>query len=289
MRLRQSMDVIKEIKTIRGLLELSQKELADDLNVSIDTIKRWENEYVNVEKENIEKIFSYAFKNGIYINKIYEQIYKEQYQKEANKVLFHGAKRKLELPVDLSHSKYTNDFGNGFYLGEKFEQASAYISNGSGTDVYVFKLDISNLNVIHFNVDQEWMIAIAYYRGQLKKYENHKYIQNIIEKINKADVIVAPIVDNRMFQTISEFIEGYITDLQCQHSLSATILGRQYVLKTNKAIDALDLISTLYLCDEEKKSIYTNRLKDNLVAQDKVKIARIEFKNQGKYIDEVLK
>lgn len=283
------MNVMKEIKTIRELLKLSQKELAQNLHVSVDTIKRWENERVNVETENLEKIYSYAFKNQIYINRIYEQIYKEQFQVENTRVLFHGVKTKIDFPIDLKHSKYTNDFGRGFYVGELFEQASAYISNGIGTNVYVFKLHTTDLKIARFNVDREWMIAIAYYRGQLKDYENHKIVRKIIEKVNEADVVVSPIVDNRMFEIISEFINGYITDLQCQHCLSATNLGKQYVLKTEKAIKELELVSTLFLCDFEKKDIYTKRLEDNKLSQNKVKVARIEFRNQGKYIDEVLK
>ena len=228
------MNVSKELLVIRELLNLTQEELSKKLDVSFETINRWELEKHDVETRNVEKIYNFAYSNGIFLNSIYEQLLIEEYNHNHIKVLFHGCKLDcLSFPIDLNHSKATNDFGKGFYLGENFKQASTYISNSSNSNVYVFSLDTKDLNIYKFDVTIEWMIAIAYYRGGLNKYSSSKYLQSIIKEIEKKDVIIAPISDNKMFDIIAEFTRGEITDLQCEHALAATNLGNQYVLRDN--------------------------------------------------------
>ena len=73
--------VNKELKVIRELLSLTQKELAIKLGVSLDTISRWENEKTDIEDKNIEAIYNFAFEKGININRIYEQIFYEDCEK----------------------------------------------------------------------------------------------------------------------------------------------------------------------------------------------------------------
>ena len=133
------------------------------------------------------------------------------------------------------------------------------------------------------------MIAIAYFRGWIDDCKNFDYVQSILNKINDCDVIIAPIADNRMFDIIAEFVEGNITDEQCKHSLAATNLGFQYVLKTAKAIDNISFIREMFVCKKEKERCINNRisLTDNGI--HKVKIAKIEYKGKGKYLGEILK
>lgn len=98
-----------------------------------------------------------------------------------------------------------------------------------------------------------------------------------------------PVADNRMFDIISEFVRGEITDLQCEHALAATNLGMQYVARTSKAVNKITMIKSCYLCSAEKESYINERLNLNLVCQNKVKVARIEYRGKGQYIDELLK
>lgn len=194
------------------------------------------------------------------------------------------------MPIDfIKYSKSTNDFGTGFYLGETFEQAANYISFIDSDKVYSFKLNLENLKTYKFNVDTKWMIAIAYYRGWLNDYKNCSFVKNIIDEINDCDIIIAPIADNRMFDIITEYVEGTITDEQCKHALAATNLGFQYVLKTDKAVKQTKLIKEMFVCKKEKEKYIENRvfLTDN--GLQKVRMARIEYKGKGKYIEEILK
>lgn len=283
------MHINKELKVIRELLSLTQKELSSVINVSLDTISRWENEKTEIEDKNIELVYNFALDNGINFNKIYEQIFFEDCERRKEKLLFHGAKESLKMPLDLKYSKSNNDFGIGFYLGENFEQASTYIANSKSKYVYAFALKLNNLKIEKFNVDTEWMLAIAYYRGWIDEYRYNSIINNIINKVKNADVIIAPIADNRMFDLISEFIDGVVTNEQCEHALAATNLGNQYVIKTKKGLDNLKFIKQCYLTDKEKEEYKNKRLENNNTNLGKVKVARIEYRGKGQYIDELLK
>ena len=283
------MHINKELKVIRELLFLTQEDLALNIGVSLDTISRWENEKTDIEDRNIESVYNFAFEKGICINKIYEQIFLEECEKNDTKLLFHGAKNIINLPLDFKYSKDNNDFGKGFYLGENFEQASTYIANTSSKYVYSFSLNINKLKVEKFNVNTEWMLAIAYYRGWLQNYNRNEIINNIIKKVENADVIIAPIADNRMFDLISEFVDGVITNEQCEHALAATNLGNQYVIKTKVALDNLESIKLFFLSSKEKELYKNKRLENNNINLNKVKVARIEYRGKGQYIDELLK
>ncbi len=284
------MDVSKEITVICETLSLSETELAKELGVSFATVNYWKNKKKNIELSNLEKLYSYAFMKGIAFNKIYEQLYKEEYEKGDVIVLFHGAKKSFSMPIDfMGNSKKKNDFGVGFYLGESFEQAANYVSFLNANNVYCFKLDLKNLKVYKFDVDTEWMIAIAYFRGWIDEYADSPYIKSVLNKIKDADAIIAPIADNRMFDIIAEFVEGSITDEQCKHSLAATNLGSQYVLKTDKAIEHTSFIQEMYVCEKEKEKCVTNRLSLTDNGIQKAKMARIKYKGMGYYFEEIMK
>ncbi len=192
------------------------------------------------------------------------------------------------MPIDPANSKANNDFGVGFYLGETFEQAANYISALDRNFVYCFRLNRRSLKTYQFNVDADWMIAIAYFRGWLDDYRNHPLVQKLINGLSDYDVIIAPIADNRMFDIIGEFIGGEITDEQCKHALAATNLGFQYVLKTKKALSHAELLKEMFICQKEKAQCIEKRalLTDN--GAQKVKVARIQYKNKGHYIEEIL-
>ena len=284
------MNISKELIVIRELLGITQEELARKIGVSFETINRWENSKNDVELRNVNIVYNFAYEHKIYINSIYEQLFIEEYQQNNSKILFHGSKNsEFKFPIDFVHSKINNDFGIGFYLGETYKQAVTYIANGNASMIYSFKLDLSDLNVMQFVVNKEWMIAIAYYRGWINQYSNNEFLKSIISKVNESDVIIAPIADNRMFDIISEFVRGEITDLQCEHALAATNLGYQYVIKTEKALKNISLVKSLYVCELEKEKLRNLRLEMSEFSQDKVRVARIEYRGKGHYIDEMLK
>ena len=81
---------------------------------------------------------------------------------------------------------------------------------------------------------------------------------------------------------------GEITDVQCQHCLAATNLGKQYVFVTRRALDRVTLLERCFLAEDEKDYYLRSRQDSFQMNQDKVKLARKQYRNQGKYIEDIL-
>lgn len=280
-------NISEDMKIVRELLNITQEELADELNVEPLTIKRIENCITNTSKRTLDLFYDFIYKKKIYLNKIKEMFYKEELTKEI--LLFHGAKSTIIGNVDINKGRKNNDFGQGFYCGQSYEQSASFVENFENSSVYYFSLDVTGLRSLKYAVDRDWMLTIAYFRGTLNDYKDSFVIKNLISRLEGVDYVVAPIADNKMFRIIDSFINGEITDEQCKHCLAATNLGFQYVLLNDNAISRLKMLECCYLSNEERNHYRKIKLEDNKISDDKVKLARIQYRGKGLYIDEILK
>lgn len=279
--------VYEDIEIILELLGMTIQEFADELQVSTSTVSRWKEPGETVSPANLERIYDYAFKKNIRLNRIKEQLFREECL-ENHVLLFHGAKTEITGDISIEKSRKNNDFGQGFYCGESLEQSAMFVSNFPQSSLYMLDFDKSGLRELKLGVEQDWMLMIAFFRGKLTAYEGHPMVQRILNRLNGVDYVVAPIADNRMFQIIDSFIEGEITDVQCQHCLSATNLGNQYVSLTQRAVDRIKVLRRCYLAPAEKEAYISERSEDARVSNDKVKIARKQYRGQGQYIEDIL-
>ena len=230
-----------------------------------------------------EKFYSYIYENRYRINSVKEELLKERY----NTVLFHGSKYGLS-EVSIAGSRENCDFGNGFYLGESYNQALAFVCGNEKSSVYSFRYSLDGLRIKRFDCSLEWMLAICFYRGTLGEFSHSEKVKEIISQIEPADVIIAPIADNKMFYVMAQFTDGEINAEAALHSLSASSLGFQYVFKSGKALEKLIPIEKYYLCRPEREEC-TARLNERGYEIDtKLKLAKRKFKN-GLYIEEILK
>lgn len=277
----------KDFKAIRDVLDISQKEFAKVLDTEQKTISNIESKDSYPSKTIVESAFTYAFKKDVKINKLKELLCRDNLSHN-EKLLFHGSKGEIKGDIDVNFGRGNNDFGQGFYTGESYEQAVSFISTYDDPSVYFMSFDDSDLKCKRYSVDREWMMTIAYYRESLEEYENHPLIEKIIKESRDCDYIIAPIADNKMFETINEFIEGNLTDEQCKHCLATTNLGMQYVFLTEKAASKLKIVERCYVCNKERE--YYKKLKEDYrkLGNDKVKLAKAQYRGIGKYIDEVL-
>lgn len=278
----------QDVEIVRELLDITMEELARELGVSRMTLNNWKKGKNKIPQTKMEEFYRFAFRNGVRLNKIKEQLYREDYADESHVVLFHGAKTYIDGELDLRRSRENNDFGRGFYCGESLEQSAMFVSNYPESSLYVLNFDKRDLQPKIFRVNQEWMLATAYFRGKLKEYEGSQKIAELLENMKDVDYIIAPIADNRIFEIIDSFIGGEITDVQCQHCLSATNLGNQYVFTSQKALKQVELLELCYLAPEEKNYYIETRRESSEINRDKVKLARKQYRGQGKYIEEIL-
>ena len=277
-----------DLKAIREILGITQEELASRLSVQQATLSRNEQGKTSPSDKMLERVYGFAFDNNIKLGRLKELLWLDN-MKTGHKLLFHGAKSEIEGKITVSRSRTNNDFGTGFYTGESYEQAISFVSGFDKSSVYYLDFYTGNLKCQKYDVDQDWMLTIAYYRGALDDYSDHPAIKKLIAKSKNCDYIIAPIADNRMFQIINSFIDGEITDEQCKHCLAATNLGNQYVFTTEKSVKNLKLLERSYISSDEREYYKKVRGEETKLGDDKVKLARIQYRGKGRYIDEILK
>ena len=277
----------EDLSAIREILGLTQEELAEQLGVDKKTILRNEGGKTEASFKFLDQVYTYAFERKIKLNKLKEMLWMDNLKKN-HKLLYHGSKNKIEGELSVHISRKNNDFGQGFYAGESYEQAISFVSGFEKPSVYFLDFDAQNLKCKKYEVNQEWMMTIAYYRGVLEEYENHPIVKDLVRESRNCDYIVAPIADNRMFQIINSFIDGEITDEQCKHCLAATHLGYQYVFISEQSIRQVKLIERCYISNNEKEYYKNIRTEDIKLGDDKVKLAKRQYRGKGKYIDEIL-
>jgi hypothetical protein len=280
--------VTQDIESVMEIMDYTMENLADELGVSRITISNWVNHKNAMSEKHMDGFYSYVFRKGIRLNKIKEQFYREDMVKDDEVLLFHGAKTKIEGKLGIDCNKRINDFGNGFYCGESLEQSAMFVATYKKSSLYMLTFDPGNLKCKKFGVNRDWMLTIAYYRGRLEEYLDTAIVKHLAKTTEGIDYIVAPIADNCMFEIIDSFIDGEITDVQCQHCLSATNLGMQYVFVSERALSHINLLEHCYLTDFEKEAYLNSRQESFKMKLDKVKLARKQYRNQGKYIEEIL-
>lgn len=281
--------VLEDILTVQGLLEYTDDDMANSLGVTRTTLNNWKKKINRISEKHTEQFYDFTFNNGIDLNKIKESLHKEENNGQNHKVLFHGAKTDIEGKISLEKSKDNNDFGKGFYCGESLEQSAMFVSAIPKSSLYIVDFNNIGLKGKNLDINEEWILLIAYHRGRLKDWIDSKRVKNILRKYENIDFIIAPIADNRVYEIIDSFINGEITDVQCQHCLAATNLGKQYVFLSERAIKNLKVLEHCYLAEKEKDYYLTIRSSSINMNRDKVKIARRRFRNKGKYIEEILK
>lgn len=298
-----------DIRLVCELLDFSVQKLADELGISVMTLNRWLANPMQASAKNLEAFYSFAYRCGVRANKIKAQLYgqkiaggssagqklsgsapagREPAFASTARLLFHGSKSGLEGPLSLNASRKNNDFGQGFYCGENLEQSALFVCQYPQSSLYMLAFDPEGFRGETYGLDTDWMLTIASFRGTLGPFANDKRIVELRKRVECADFAIAPIADNRMFEVLDAFAAGEITDVQCQQMLSATDLGMQHVFLSEAALGSVRILEHCYLCAAEKARYQEANAERSRVGLDKAKIARREFRGQGRYVDELL-
>lgn len=204
-----------------------------------------------------------------------------------DKILYHGSKKGIFGAIQPISRQYC-DFGRGFYLGTDPLQPLTLICMEKNPVVYQIKLDLKDLNVLQVPFSIEWALLIAYHKGYMEEAKG-SMIYKKYETLSKGyDVIQGYIADDRMYKVMKSFFEKEITDAALFKSLSALDLGTQYVLKTQKACNQLEILKEKKLSPLEleilKDKSIERRDKGMKLTDDILK----KYRREGKYFDEIL-
>ena len=279
------------IKQIREHLNMSQTELAEQLNVTFATVNRWENGRAVPNKLAQTKLYEICKKNDvpvydITLNRIAAAAETVPIS-EGRVLLYHGSKSGIIGKIEPK-SRSQCDFGKGFYTGTDPSQALTLICDYDKSKFYIVSVDTTGLKTIEVPADIEWAMLVAYHRGRMETITGTPLYEKYRKMSKDKDIIIGSIANDRMFYVIDNFFIGNITDAALVGSLSALQLGKQYVAVTQKGCDAIRIEAEIELSYLERMFIQkvaeANRAKGVSLANSICK----NYRREGLFFDEIL-
>lgn len=281
----------KLIKQIRAYLNMSQTEFAKQLNVTFQTVNRWENGRALPNKLAQSKMFDLCREKQL---PVYDMILKKitdeskAMKLDSNRVLlYHGSKSGIEGTIEPKSRKQC-DFGKGFYMGTDPCQALTLICDYEKSKFYIVSVSTENLAHIEVPANIDWAMLVAYHRGKMEKINGTPFYNKYRDMTQDKDMIIGNIANDRMFFVIDNFFVGNVTDMALVNSLSALQLGKQYVVISQKGCDAVRIEAEVELSYLErlfiKEIAEENRARGISLANDICK----NYRREGMYFDEIL-
>lgn len=279
------------IKQIRAYLNISQTEFAEQLNVTFQTVNRWENGRALPNKLAQSKMFDLCKEKqvpvyDITLKKIAERS-KAIKLDSSQVILYHGSKSGIEGTIEPKSRKQC-DFGKGFYMGTDPSQALTLICDYEKSKFYIVSVNMDNLAHIEVPTDIDWAMLVAYHRGKMEKINGTPFYNKYRNMTQDKDLIIGNIANDRMFFVIDNFFIGNVTDMALINSLSALQLGKQYVVVSQKGCDAVRIEAEVELSYLErlfiKEIAEENRARGISLANDICK----NYRREGMFFDEIL-
>lgn len=270
---------------------MSQTEFAKQLNVTFQTVNRWENGRALPDKLAQSKMFDLCREKQL---PVYDMILKKITDKskamklDSNRVLlYHASKSGIEGTIEPKSRKQC-DFGKGFYMGTDPGQTLTLICDYEKSKFYIVSVSTENLALIEVPADIDWSMLVAYHRGKMEKIDGTPFYNKYRDMTQDKDLIIGNIANDRMFFVIDNFFVGNVTDMALVNSLSALQLGKQYVVISQKGCDAVRIEAEVELSYLErlfiKEIAEENRARGISLANDICK----NYRREGMYFDEIL-
>jgi len=279
------------IKQIRTYLNISQTELAEQLNVTFTTVNRWENGRAVPNKLAQTQLYDLCKAKSVPVYdmtlaKIADTA-KAVELEEGRVLLYHGSKSGINGSIQPISRKQC-DFGSGFYMGTEPVQALTLICDFEKSKFYIVSVDTNELVQLDVPADIDWAMFVAFHRGKMEKIKDTSFYNKYRSMAQNKDLVIGSIANDRMFFVIDNFFVGTITDAALVNSLSALQLGRQYVAVSQKACDAVRIEKEITISHLERLFLREvsaeNRTKGVSLANDICK----NYRREGKFFDEIL-
>ena len=279
------------IKQIRTYLNISQTELAEQLNVTFTTVNRWENGRAVPNKLAQAQLYDLCKAKSVPVydmtlSRIADAA-KAVELEEGRVLLYHGSKSGINGSIQPISRKQC-DFGSGFYMGTEPVQALTLICDFEKSKFYIVSVDMNELAQLDVPPDIDWAMLVAFHRGKMEKIKDTSFYNKYRSMAENKDLVIGSIANDRMFFVIDNFFVGTITDAALVNSLSALQLGRQYVAVSQKACDAVRIEKEITISHLERLFLQEvsaeNRTKGVSLANDICK----NYRREGKFFDEIL-
>ncbi len=278
------------IKKIRQYLNLSQKEMAKELNVDFVTINRWENGHTIPTPLAQQKLLEVCYQHDI---PIFESIVKnienivESVKTNDKLILYHGSKGGISGPI-MPISRDKCDFGKGFYMGNNIEQTLTLISDFEESKFYILSIDLKGLITLEIPNDIDWAMLIAFHRKRMEKIKGTSFYEKYKNMMLGVDLIIGAIADDKIFHVLDSFFQENITDVALIKSLLVLELGKQFVAISEKACRAIRIEKEINLSYFERKMIQKESELNKKRSTELSDMTIKDYRREGLYFDEII-
>lgn len=209
--------------------------------------------------------------------------------------LYHGSPEIIEKPL-FGKGKAYNDYGKGFYCTESEELAKEWACT-EGVDGYAnqYEFEIDKLKILNLSAEE---YTILHWLALLMTYRKLKLVTPVMRRgaewlkehflvnLEEYDVVIGYRADDSYFSFARAFVNNEISLKQLSYAMRLGKLGEQFVLKTEKAFDAIKYVghqsadNTIYYArrkvrDEEARTAFMIELEredmDGLYMRDLIR------------------
>lgn len=198
-------------------------------------------------------------------------------------ILYHGSPEIIEKPV-FGKGKINNDYGRGFYCTEHIDLAKEWAcTEGKNGYANRYEIDTTGLSVLNLSSENytilNWLAILMYNRkGRLQtpiaKTGRNYLIENFLPDYKGYDMIVGYRADDSYFSFARSFVMNTISLKQLGNAMRLGKLGEQYVLKSEKAFEAIRFVdytiadNSIYYAkkkarDDEARAAYYKELEND--------------------------
>lgn len=167
-------------------------------------------------------------------------------------ILYHGSSELVENPA-FGQGKTYNDYGRGFYCTEQLELAKEWACT-EGIDGYAncYELETMDLNILNLSSGEytilHWLALLMTYRrlrlaSPIMRRGAEWLKEHFFVDIEKYDAIIGYRADDSYFSFARAFVSNEISLKQLSYAMRLGRLGEQFVLKSQKAFDAIHFLS----------------------------------------------
>ena len=188
----------------------------------------------------------------------------------------------MNRPIYGKGKKY-NDYGQGFYCTEHIELAKEWACT-EGVDGYANRYEIETDGLCILNLSDDgytilnWLALLLKNRkgrlsSPIEKRGREHLVRNFLPEYETYDVIIGYRADDSYFSFARSFVANTISLKQLGYAMKLGKLGEQFVLKSEKAFDAIRFLdyttadNSVYYAkrkarDDEARAAYLKELEN---------------------------
>lgn len=205
-------------------------------------------------------------------------------------ILYHGSRGGIDGPIEPK-SRTRCDFGSGFYMGDTEIQPAGLIVEDPVPVLYTVQLELSKFDedrILRLD-GKKWLHTILACRKRSEEFNKLELAKQALQRLNKYDIIIGPIADDRMAEAIHRFENNSLTDKGLMACLQYINYGQQYVCKTEAACKAVKIISERSLEPEELEKIRAYSAENRNKSRNIVNEMQVKYQREGLYLNELVK